>query len=84
MTWFSRKPYRVRLTKVLSCIVYEAGGRKMLIDSEPIPGSNGLVAYAATMRWQSPDSGEGPSDEERARATKDIAEGLAAWNIQWK
>ena len=84
MGWFSRKQYHASFTGVASGLLYEEGGKRMLIDCERLAEPLGVLVYTQTMKWQSPHDGEilGKADIERIQ--KNITDSLGSFNIQWE
>lgn len=78
---FKKRAYKVKL-KGRSGVEYSEGSKKMLISSEFMSGSNGIVIYSDSIRaWQVPNDKEIISNQQIKAIQHNITEDLKGHDI---
>lgn len=78
---FKKRVYKVKL-KGRSGVEYSESNKKILIGSEFMAGSNGIVIYSDSLKaWQPPYENEKLSIQERERIQNNIKEDLKGHGI---
>ena len=82
---FKKRAYKVKL-KGSSGVEYSEGNKKILIGSEFMAGSNGIVIYSDSLKaWQPPYENDKLSFQEKERIKHNITEDLKghAIPVEW-
>ena len=78
---FKKRAYRVKL-KGRSGVEYSEGNKKILIGSEFMAGSKGMVIYSDTLKaWQPPYENDKLSIHERDRIKHNVTEDFKGHGI---
>jgi len=78
---FKKRAYKVKL-KGRSELEYSEGNKKMLISSEFMSGSSGIVIYSDSIRaWRVPNEKEKISNQQRNKIKHNITEDLKGHDI---